>query len=68
VPAPIRRSMNVALDEVLNNTISYGFAGRKGGEVTVEGLNETVREVFDISGFSTILAVFATAADALKGF
>jgi anti-anti-sigma regulatory factor len=32
------------------------------------GLNETVREVFDISGFSTILAVFATEADALKGF
>ena len=31
------------------------------------GLNETVREVFQISGFSTILAVFATEADALKG-
>jgi anti-anti-sigma factor len=31
------------------------------------GLNETVREVFQISGFSTILAVSATEADALKG-
>ncbi len=39
-----------------------------GGALRVFGLNETVREVFDISGFSTILAVFATEADALKGF
>ncbi len=36
VPAAIRRSMNVALDELLNNTIAYGFAGRAGGEVTIE--------------------------------
>jgi len=39
-----------------------------GGALRLFGLNETVREVFDISGFSTILAVFATEADALKGF
>jgi anti-anti-sigma factor len=39
-----------------------------GGALRIFGLNETVREVFDISGFSTILAVFATEADALKGF
>jgi anti-anti-sigma factor len=39
-----------------------------GGALHLFGLNETVREVFDISGFSTILAVFATEADALKGF
>jgi len=32
------------------------------------GLTETVREVFDISGFSQILAVFAAEAEALKGF
>jgi anti-anti-sigma factor len=31
------------------------------------GLNETVREVFQISGFSTILPVVATEADALAG-
>ena len=36
LPAAIRRSVNVALDELLNNTIAYGFAGRAGGEVTVE--------------------------------
>jgi len=36
LPAPIRRSVSVALDELLNNTISYGFAGRPGGEVTIE--------------------------------
>jgi anti-anti-sigma factor len=38
-----------------------------GGALRLFGLNETVREVFDISGFSTILAVFAREADALKG-
>lgn len=38
-----------------------------GGALRLFGLNETVREVFDISWFSTILAVFATEADALKG-
>ena len=39
-----------------------------GGALRLFGLNETVREVFDISGFATILAVFPTEADALKGF
>jgi anti-anti-sigma factor len=39
-----------------------------GGALRLCGLNETVKEVFDISGFSTILAVFPTEADALKGF
>ncbi len=39
-----------------------------GGALRLFGLNETVREVFDISGFSTILAVYATEADAVKGF
>jgi serine/threonine-protein kinase RsbW len=36
LPAPVRRSVNVALDELLTNTIRYGFAGRSGGEVTIE--------------------------------
>ena len=31
LPAAIRRSVSVALDELLNNTIAYGFAGRGGG-------------------------------------
>ena len=35
VPAPVRRSVSVALDELLTNTISYGFAGRDGGEVAI---------------------------------
>lgn len=34
--APVRRSIHVALDEFLHNTIAYGFAGRGKGEVTVE--------------------------------
>lgn len=39
-----------------------------GGALRVFGLNDTVREVFEISGFSTILAVFPTEAEALAGF
>jgi len=42
--------------------------GAAGGGVRMFGLNDTVREVFDISGFSKILAVFPTEADALSGF
>jgi anti-sigma B factor antagonist len=38
-----------------------------GGALRLFGLNETVREVFQISGFSTILAVFPTEAAALAG-
>jgi anti-anti-sigma factor len=38
-----------------------------GGALRLFGLNDTVREVFQISGFSTILAVYPTEADALKG-
>jgi hypothetical protein len=30
------------------------------------GLNQSVREVFDISGFSTILPVYQSEADALS--
>ena len=39
-----------------------------GGEVRVSGLNETVNEVFEISGFTMILKVFKTAAEAKEGF
>lgn len=35
VPAAVRRSINVALDELLTNTILYGLAGDL-GEVTVD--------------------------------
>lgn len=44
------------------------LGGGSGGGLRLFGLNETVREVFDISGFSTILALFKTEADALRGF
>jgi anti-anti-sigma factor len=37
VPAGVRRSMQVALDELLANTVMHGFAGRARGELTVEG-------------------------------
>ena len=46
VPAAIRRSLNVALDELLQNTIAHGFAGRQaggGGAVTIAVLLGTDR-------------------------
>ena len=36
VPASVRRSLNVALDELLQNTLAHGFPGRKGGAVTID--------------------------------
>jgi anti-anti-sigma factor len=38
------------------------------GGLRMYGLNQSVREVFDISGFSAILPVFAGEAEALAGF
>jgi anti-sigma regulatory factor (Ser/Thr protein kinase) len=43
LPASVRRSMHVVLDELLSNTIGYGFAGRENGEVTVEAVLRTDR-------------------------
>jgi serine/threonine-protein kinase RsbW len=38
LPASVRRSLHVALDEILTNTLQYGFVGREGGggAVTIE--------------------------------
>jgi anti-anti-sigma factor len=36
-----------------------------GGTLRMFGLNQSVREVFEISGFSTILAVYPSEAEAL---
>jgi anti-anti-sigma factor len=42
--------------------------GGSGGSLRICGLNEAVNEVFEISGFSTILDVFPTRDEALQGF
>ena len=42
--------------------------GASGGSLRICGLNETVSEVFEISGFSVILSVFGNEAKALEGF
>ncbi len=42
--------------------------GGTGGSMRICGLNETVEEVFEISGFSTIFSVFGTRDEALDGF
>jgi anti-sigma B factor antagonist len=39
-----------------------------GGELRVCALNETVREVFDISGFSSLLTVFPDEGEAIREF
>ena len=36
-----------------------------GGKLGMFGLNQSVREVFEISGFSTILSVYQSEAEAL---
>ena len=41
--------------------------GGVGGSLRICGLNETVAEVFEISGFSTILNVFPSESEALSG-
>ncbi len=41
---------------------------RSAGALRICGLNETVEEVFEISGFSAILKVFTDQAAALEGF
>jgi anti-anti-sigma factor len=40
----------------------------KGGSLRTFGLNQSVREVFEISGFSTIFRVFPGEGQALEGF
>ena len=42
--------------------------GGGGGVLRVCGLNETVTEVFEISGFATILNVFPSESEALADF
>ena len=39
-----------------------------GGDLRICGLNSTVQEVFDISGFGSILNVAKSEADALSSF
>ena len=38
------------------------------GELRICDLNEVVKEVFDISGFSTIFKIFENETQALEGF
>src|SRR5260221_206098 len=96
LPAAVRRSVNVALDDLLANAVSHGRTGREPCSVTVEveldhissaglrillgaakhlrasggtlgifGVNQSVREVFEISGFASILSIYQSEAEAL---
>ena len=42
--------------------------GISGGELRVCNLNDLVREVFEMSGFDSIVSVSKNEAKALKGF
>ncbi len=42
-------------------------SGASGGELRICGLNDMAREVFDISGFSSILNIFPTRREAIDG-
>jgi anti-sigma B factor antagonist len=39
-----------------------------GGQMRICNLNETVQEIFDVSGFGSLLAVFPDAEQARSGF
>ncbi len=39
----------------------------KGGKVVVAALNDQIREIFDIAGFSSMFEVYATQDDAVAG-
>ena len=41
---------------------------KAGGDMRVCGLNETVQEVFEISGFDALIKVFGDEAQAMDGF
>ena len=41
---------------------------KTGGELRVCNLNETVQDVFNVSGFATLLNVFNNESSALDGF
>ena len=65
-------SMLVNLDDVgfvssAGLRVLLAAAKKLGGQLRVCGLNETVKEVFEISGFITIFSVFPTEEEALQG-
>jgi anti-sigma regulatory factor (Ser/Thr protein kinase) len=62
LPASVRRSVHVALDELLSNTMAHGFAGRDGGEVTVEAVLRTDRVCVTITDDARPFDPFGMAA------
>ena len=40
----------------------------RGGDLRLCHLNETVQDVFEMSGFSSILSVFKSESEAIEGF
>lgn len=64
LPAHVRRSVSIALDELLHNTVAYGFAGRERGEVTVEVTLRTDRVSVTLTDDGTAFDPFGMATPA----
>lgn len=62
LPAAVRRSMNVVLDELLINTVSYGLAGRDGGQVTIDAELEADRLTLTLTDNGTAFNPFGRDA------
>jgi len=60
--ATVRRTIHVVLDEMLSNTIMHGFAGREGGEVTVEAVLHPDRVCLTLTDDGRPFDPFAMAA------
>lgn len=62
LPDAVRRSVNVALDELLANELSHGLAGRDGGSVTVEVALDQERVIITITDDGPPFDPFGQAA------
>ena len=61
LPAAIRRSMSVALDELLTNVLTYGLADGVGGTVTIDVQLQGDRLAVTVSDDGKPFDPFATA-------
>lgn len=62
LPGAVRRSLNVALDELLANELSHGMTGREAGSVTVEVELDQERVTVTITDDGTPFDPFRQAA------
>ena len=70
--AAISTAVLLALGLLIGNSVEQHFIEQDmeqlTGKLHLAGMNPTVKEVFDISGFSNIFTIFGTRAEALAAF